>query len=258
MVTNWKNELLWYQSAPILQKLSRDVLDEVAFRWANKMGVPPLNTYSVKVRDNKAYIPRQGSRDDSRNYAHRYLYFILSVYGPVADNRLLDDFCRKLSQQNLTLLRFQNLYFHKLLQSREEINDFPVVAVENLRLRKYFYNGRVRNWDVAYRLWAEEKYHREINLFETCIKNIYVWRAYNYRIYADNPTDEAELVRNLIIHFNQCRMKNVLPPADFYDKNQIGEVVFDLFPDIDSSLFDFMYERGVYMDFTALRTFYRE
>ncbi|PRQ46586.1 hypothetical protein RchiOBHm_Chr2g0090621 [Rosa chinensis] len=222
------------------------------------MAVPPLDTYTVKVRDNKAYIPREGSRNDSWNYAIRYRDFILSVYGPAADNRLLEDFCRKLSDPTLTLLRFQNLYFHKLLQSREEINDFPVVAVENLRLRKFDYNRRECNWDVAYRFWAEEKYHREINLFETCIENIYVWRAYNYRIYGDNPTDEAELVRNLIIHFNQCRMKDVPPPADFFDKNQIGEVVFDLFPNIGSSLFDFMYERGVYMDFTALRTFYRE
>ncbi|XP_062026102.1 uncharacterized protein LOC133742457 [Rosa rugosa] len=102
-VTNWKNELLWYQSAPILQKLNRDVLDEVAFRWANNMVVPPWDTYTVKVRDNKAYIPRQGSRNYSWNYTIRYRDFILSVYGPVADNRLLDDFCRRLSDPTLTL-----------------------------------------------------------------------------------------------------------------------------------------------------------
>lgn len=42
-------------------------------------------------------------------------------------------------------------------------------------------------------------------------------------------------------------MKDILAPNDSYNKRQIGQIVFDLFPDTGYHLFDFMSDYGVYM-----------
>lgn len=187
---------------------------------------------------------------------------------------LLNDFMKKIADWSLHPIpisywiyfvfvlihrfQFQNLYFHKFLQSREDITAFPVLAVQNLRrLQNVTYKERERKWTQAYKSWVQDHYPEGgIDLETTCSEDIYAWRAFNYRFYRDDPIDEADLVRNLISHFNECRAKDI-PASAAFDLKQVGEVVFSLFPDIYTDLFDFLYECNVYLDFTARRTYYR-
>lgn len=137
------------------------------------------------------------------------------------------------------------------------MTDFLAVAVENLHDMKVWYNGLEYKWEEAYWVWESHNYKKKFDLFGTCIMNIYAWRAYIFRTYTNDSMDEAHLVQNFIKHFNQCRMKDISAPKDSYNKRQIGQVVFDLVPDIGFHLFDFMWDCGVYMDFTMLRTYFR-
>nr|XP_011459153.1 PREDICTED: uncharacterized protein LOC101308222 [Fragaria vesca subsp. vesca] len=157
------------------------------------------------------------------------------------------------------MFQFQNLYFHKFLQNREDITAFPVLAVQNLRrLQNVTYKERERKWTQAYKSWVQDHYPEGgIDLETTCSEEIYAWRAFNYRFYRDDPVDEADLVRTLISHFNECRAKDI-PASATFDLKQVGEVVFSLFPDIYTDLFDFLYECNVYLDFSACRTYYRD
>lgn len=151
---------------------------------------------------------------------------------------------------------FQNLYFHKFLQSHEDITNFPAIAVANLRIQKdVCYQGSDVAWEIAYQSWVEREYPgKEIHLANVCSQNDYARRAYAYRQrgYEDNPIQEADLVRNFVMHFNENR------PAgqDTFDGLQIGGIVFDLFPHIGQDLYDFMFECHVNMDFSHIRTFY--
>lgn len=109
----------------------------------------------------------------------------------------------------------------------------------------------------AYRMWVREHYPEdEIDWDRTYNLDIYAQRAFNYRFYQNDPIDEVDPVRNVITHFNECRMKYIPPPEDTYDLKQVREVVYVLFPDICTDLFDFWYKCGVYLDFTAARTYY--
>ncbi|KAL6224013.1 hypothetical protein ACLB2K_002870 [Fragaria x ananassa] len=254
---NQNNRVLWLQADSLLQKITREVMDEVACRWSKNEPLPILNRDTVKVRDDKPIIPKKHSL--YTNHAERFREFILSVFGPAGDNRVLEDFLRKLSNPELSLFQFQNLYFHKFLQSREGITAFPVLAVQNLRRLEYVtYNGRASKWIQAYKSWVQDHYPEGgIDLETTCSEDIYAWRAFNYRFYRDDPIDEADLVRNLISHFNECRAKDI-PASGTFDLKQVGEVVFSLFPDIYTDLFDFLYECNVYLDFHACRTYYRD
>ncbi|KAK9938843.1 hypothetical protein M0R45_015561 [Rubus argutus] len=263
-VYNSDRKLLFLTSKPLLQKLSRDVLNALAYRWEKDQGCRQLSTHNVRVRDHQAFLPKEGSRHDSKDYPMLYLRFLQIIFNPVqgvfgapgyeiAPNvRAREDLFKKLCTPNLSLEQFRNLYFHLFLQTEEERCDFPALAVWNLRNMRVEYDGAKAIWTDAYRSWDRDHDREEINLFSTSLKNVYVWRLYygNRKYRDDDPVDEAELVRNGITHFNQCVMKGVRRPVYFYNKRQMGEVFFDLFPNVGFRLYDFMWQCGVNMDFT--------
>lgn len=140
------------------------------------------------------------------------------------------------------------------LQTEEELADFPERAIANLRYRKVTYNGKKYSWEGAYQAWEGQKYNENFNLFYSSMSDLLVFRVYCFSTYVDDPVDEAVLVRNVIVHLNQWLMKSTPLPANYFDKREIGRIVYNSFPNIAFRLFEYMWDCEVDMDFTNSRT----
>lgn len=149
---------------------------------------------------------------------------------------------------------FKNIYFHPFHQGEEELSDFPARVVENLKFRKVQCRCKGQKWIKAYNHWEGRFYGRRIDLIETVMVDLQLLRVYAKGSYKNTAAKEAALVRNIILHLNEQKIK---VDTEIYDKTEMLEIIYDHFPDINFMLFEFCQYCGVDLDFTKLRKFYK-
>lgn len=242
----------------VLQQQTRDLLEALNYRWSHEIPCGSLIPSNVRVRDNVAMLPGVDLSADTRQYPLILQRHVEAVYGTTGSRQDRDDFLAKLKTPGLTRRQFESLYYHEFLQNQEQRADFPADVVENLRDRWVWYNGALMHWEDAYSSWEQQNYNQKFKLYDTCSQHphhYWAFKVYLHGTYLDDSVNQVKLARNIVRHINdhlwKARIKRL------YSKRDKSAIIYELFPNIGSRWFEFLWELEIDLDFKKSRKYFR-
>lgn len=225
-------------------------MEALQYRW--NYGIPrgSLIASNVLVKDNVARLLDVNSSTDTIQYALRLQEHVDSVYGTTGWRPDWVDFLVRLKTPSLTRRQFDALYFHEFLHNQEQMADFPADVVENLRDRWVLHGGSWMHWEKTYLLWEKKPYNQHFQLHNTCSQHphhYWALKVYMHWTYQNDSVNQVRLARNIVRYINDHLWMTQI--KHLYSKHEKCAIIYELFPNIGSRWFEFLWDLGIDLDF---------
>ncbi|XP_024177679.2 uncharacterized protein LOC112183527 [Rosa chinensis] len=124
-----------------------------------------------------------------------------------------------------------------------------------MRNRLVTYNGTVQRWEAAHNDWEKTVYPEKIDLEQACSKDPWALKVFKHTTtYNNTPASRVKLARNIIIHLNDHRIGK---KQSIYTSYELGALVDELFPNLSSRLFEFLWKQRINLDFKRSRNTFK-